>query len=126
MKILGHGVDLVSVERIQGVIQRQGEVFVSRVFTEAERAYCSKHKDPGQFYAVRYAAKEAFGKALGTGIGGPTNLGEIGVVHDALNAPSLALTGKAAADFQAIGGKRILLSLSHDGGFAMASVILVG
>ena len=126
MKILGHGIDLVSIERIEGVIARQGAAFVNRVFTQTERDYCAKHKNHDQHYAARYAAKEAFGKALGTGVGGPTNLGEIGVVHDDKSAPTLELTGQAAADFKKLGGKQIFLSLSHDGGFAMASVILVG
>lgn len=126
MRILGHGVDLVSVARIQGLIDRQGEHFTKRVFTDEEYAYCLRHKEPAQFFAARYAAKEAFGKALGIGVGGPTNLQEIGVVHDGKGAPAFALTGKAAQDLAARGGKQVLLSLSHDGGFALASVILVG
>ena len=67
--ILGIGVDLVEVERIDQSIERHGAHFLQRVFTEREIAYCSKMRTPGPHYAARFAAKEAVSKAFGTGIG---------------------------------------------------------
>jgi holo-[acyl-carrier protein] synthase len=66
--ILGIGVDLVEVERIEQSIARHGERFLQRVFTDSEIAYCSPMKGPGPHYAARFAAKEALAKAFGTGI----------------------------------------------------------
>jgi len=126
MKILGHGIDIVEVKRIEGVMERQGEAFTGRSFTEHEIQYCDKHKHKGQHYAARFAAKEAFAKAIGTGIGASAALKEIGVVHDPSGPPRLELTGTAAETFANMGGKEIFLSIAHDGGMAIASVILVG
>lgn len=126
MKILGHGIDMVSIERFQEVMARQGDAFVKRAFTDEEFAYCSKHKAPAQHFAARFAAKEAFGKAVGLGIGASGDLREVGVVRTAAGMPRLELTGRAAQEFQKFGGKEIHLSLSHDGGFALASVIVTG
>ena len=69
MMIFGIGIDVVEVERVESSIAEFGERFVSRVFTEAERAYCESQKRPAIHYAARFAAKEAVAKALGTGIG---------------------------------------------------------
>ncbi len=126
MKILGHGVDLVHIPRIAAVIERQGENFTKRAFTDGEYKYCTKHSDPNQYFAARFAAKEAFGKAMGTGIGASDYLSEVGVVHDPAGPPKIELTGKCADAFQARGGKEIYLSIAHDGEYSMASVILYG
>jgi holo-[acyl-carrier protein] synthase len=126
MKILGHGVDIVSVERVGALIERQGEAFTRRAFTEDEFTYCSSQREPAQFFAARFAAKEAYGKATGLGIGASGDLREVGVKRSPEGRPSLELTGRAQEGFLRMGGKEIQLSLSHDGGFAIASVILIG
>lgn len=126
MKIIGHGVDLVHIPRIKSVIDRQGESFTKRAFTEHEFEYCTKHTDPNQYFAARFAAKEAFGKAMGTGIGASDYLSEVGVVHDPNGPPKLELHGKCKESFAARGGKEIFLSIAHDGEYSMASVILFG
>ncbi len=122
--ILGHGIDLVNIERFREVLARQGDHFEARVFSESERAYCKKKKDPAPHFAARFAAKEAYGKALGLGMGPTGNLNEIEVRNDEQGAPSLHLKASAQEFFLNSGAKKIFLSLSHDGGMAMASVIL--
>ena len=67
--LVGLGADVIEVERIRGVLERQGERFLARVFTEEERAYCSKMSFPHKHFAARFAAKEAVSKAFTTGIG---------------------------------------------------------
>jgi holo-[acyl-carrier protein] synthase len=123
MGILGHGVDLVACDRIREILKKEGSPFVARVFTEAEIAYCQKKKDPAPHFAARFAAKEAYGKALGVGLGASGDLLEVEVVHDEKGAPSLRLHGRAR-DLLANAGGQVALSLSHDGAYAMASVIL--
>lgn len=126
MKFLGHGVDLVDIERFRGVVDRQGEHFLRRAFSTAEYEYCQKQQDPTQHFAARFAAKEAFGKAMGLGIGASGDLAEVSVEREGTKGPRLVLSGRALGAFQARGGKEILLSIAHDGGMALASVILVG
>ena len=126
MKILGHGIDIVSIPRIEALIARQGEGFTRRAFTDEEFDYCSRQREPAQFFAARFAAKEAYGKATGLGIGASGDLAEVGVKRSPAGCPSLELTGRALEEFRRMGGNQIQLSLSHDGGFAIASVILIG
>ena len=99
--------------------------FAERVFTEAERRYCdSKGKGSEQSYAGRFAAKEAFMKALGSGWRGELAWQEVEVVNDEFGAPSLAVTGEAKKQMQARGADRIHLSISHTSELAIAQVIL--
>ena len=125
MAIVGHGIDLVSVSRIRGILSKDSDHFEKRVFSEGERAYCRAKKDPMPHFAARFAAKEAYGKALGLGLGPSGELAEIEVVNDEEGVPSIRLNGTAAEIFQKqCGAARIHLSLSHDGEYAMASVIV--
>ena len=126
MQILGHGVDIVAVDRIRGMIDRQGEGFTKRVFSPGEFEYCQKMQDPAQHFAARFAAKEAYGKALGVGIGASKDLQEVEVLRPSTGGPKLGVNGKAAEQFSKFGGQEIFLSISHDGGIAMASVIIMG
>ncbi len=123
MKLL-HGIDVVSIERLRGVMGRQGEHFEKRVFGETERRYCREKHDPIPHFAARFAAKEAYGKALGLGLGPSGGFSEIEVVNDAEGVPSLRLSGAAKKVFEEHGGGQIALSLTHDGDVAMASVII--
>ena len=125
MLILGHGIDIVSISRFKETLERQKGNFLNRVFTEGERKYCQSHTDPSQHFAVRFAAKEAFGKALGVGITTVESaFQEVEVFREGNKAPKLFLRGNSKKAFVEKGGKGIHLSLSHDGNFAIASVIL--
>lgn len=126
MKILGHGIDLVSISRIEKIIAKEGSSFEERVFSEAEIDYCRKKKSPAMHFAARFAAKEAYGKALGLGLGPSGNFTEIEVGHRDSGAPELCISGKAKEIFKSMGGKEIYVSLSHDGDSAIASVIVWG
>jgi len=124
VKLLGHGIDLASAERLKKILENGGDHFEKRVFSPGEAAYCRSRKDPYPHFAARFAAKEAYGKAMGLGLGAAGDMTEVEVVHNDKNAPSLRLSGRALEIFQEKGGSEIFLSLSHEGDLAMASVIL--
>ena len=123
--LLGIGCDLIEVERIRGVLERHGERFLHRVFTEEERAYCSRLAHPYKHYAARWAAKEAVSKAFTTGIGPHLEWTSVSVYHGARNEPLARLDGKAQALLQQVGASNVLLSLSHTETHAMAMAALV-
>lgn len=104
-------------------MERSGEHFERRVFSERERHYCRTKSDPWPHFAARFAAKEAYGKALGLGLGPSGDFTEIEVGHSDGGVPEILLKGRAEEIFLGKGGGRIFLSLSHDGDFALASVI---
>lgn len=124
--ILGIGVDLVEVERIDRAIGQHGAHFLHRVFTENEIAYCAKMHAPGPHYAARFAAKEAVAKAFGTGIGERLGLLEIEVCRAESGAPFIVLHGPADVFAKERGVQKIHLSLSHTAGCAVAQVVLEG
>lgn len=126
MQLLGHGIDLVSCERIREILSKQGSHFEARVFTAAEIAYCRRKKDPFPHFAARFAAKEAYGKAMGLGLGASGDMLEVEVIHRENGAPALKLSGRAQELFIGAGAKSAALSLSHDGAYAIASVIVSG
>lgn len=120
--MLGIGCDLADVERIRNAIARNG--FKERVYTLEEIAYCTgAHGDKAQSYAARFAAKEAFLKAIGTGLRGG-QLTEISVSNDEMGNPELKVTGYFATYIAKMGVKKIHLTLSHTNTTAMAVVIL--
>ena len=122
--IVGIGVDMVSIDRIRDFLDRTGERGRTRMFTPSELAYCLGKADPAESLAARFAAKEAFFKAigLGWGPGGAWVDGE--VVQDERGAPSLVLTGRAAEVARDAGAERSHVTLSHGGGMATAVVVL--
>lgn len=122
--ILGVGVDLVEVERIDHSIARHGTHFLHRVFTEREIAYCSKMRTPGPHYAARFAAKEAVSKAFGTGIGAQLGFVEIEVCREEAGAPFIVLHGPAAEFARERRARKIHLSLSHTATCAVAQVVI--
>ncbi len=124
--IFGTGIDIVDISRFERFVRENNEPLFNRVFTEGERAYCTARKRSAQHYALRFAAKEAFVKALGTGLGDGISWKEMEVVNDPSGKPDLNLTGRAAELFRQHGLNRVFLSLSHDGNYAIASVILEG
>ena len=122
--IYGIGTDIVAVERFQRFIDTGNSALIERLFTPAERSRCEKRKDAASCLAARFAAKEAFLKALGTGLRDGLSWQDMDVSNDALGKPELKLSGKAAELFQALGLMRVHLSLSHDGGNAIAMVVV--
>jgi len=125
MKIFGIGIDVVEVERIAAAIERHGEVFLTRVFTQAERAYCESCKRPTIHYAARFAAKEAVVKALGTGIGAHAALQHVEVIRDEAGAPKIHLSGAAEAFAKQNGITDIQISLTHTRDYAAANAIAI-
>ena len=122
--ILSIGIDIVAVYRIRKTIARTPR-FVDRVFTVNERAYCEgKGVGASQSYAGRFAAKEAFLKALKTGWRGKITWQDMEVILDELGAPELNLTGEAGKILESRGALRVHLSISHTAEYAIAEVIL--
>src|SRR5271169_4469296 len=126
--ILGLGSDLIDIRRIAQVIERFGDRFLDRVFTDAERRKCDKRADRAASYAKRFAAKEACSKALGTGFRRGVFWRDMGVVNLRSGQPTLALTGGAAkrlAELVPDGMKAMIhLSLTDDHPYAQAFVII--
>ena len=124
-ELLGVGVDLCGVARIERAIEK--EHFYERVFTPAERAYLNqKGKGRAQSAAAMFAAKEAVAKALGTGFSSGVMPWNISVVHDEKGAPGAELSGAAKERLEQIGGAGVQISLSHEGDSAIAFAVIGG
>ena len=129
VRIVGTGIDLIEVQRVERAITRPltGERFRARVFTAGEIAYCESRGRPRyQSYAGRFAAKEATMKALGTGWNRNVGWGEIEVVRQRGHAPAIKLSGKAAEFARKRGITGFHLSITHTATTAMANVIAEG
>jgi len=122
--IVGTGIDIAEISRFERFVSENNVALLERLFTLRERQYCSGRRLAAQHYALRFAAKEAFLKALGTGLRNGISWLDMEVVNDDLGKPVLELRGIAAEHFTAAGGDRCHLSLSHDAGCAVAMVIL--
>ncbi|MDP1654160.1 MAG: holo-ACP synthase [Rhodocyclaceae bacterium] len=120
--IFGVGTDLVAIGRMREFWQRHGERALEKLLAPAERAACRESSDPGRFLAKRFAAKEALGKALGTGIRAPVLLPAIAVTHDDLGKPLLEFSCDLAA-WIAERGLNCHLSLSDEAEHALAFVV---
>jgi holo-[acyl-carrier protein] synthase len=123
--IIGLGLDTTDIDRIADTIERYGERFLRRVFTDGEIAYCTRRRVPAIHFAGRFAAKEAAMKALGTGRSQNVLWRDVEVVRR-LGPPQLQLHGGAARRFSAIGGRSSLLTITHSDELAMAQVLLLG
>ena len=127
MKIFGIGTDIVNIKRIDHSLKKHGFDFKNRIFSQKEIAYCEKKKNSSAFYAKRFAAKEAFSKALGTGIRKGVNLKNIEISNNAYGKPFILLKGSLANYLKKkIKSKKydIHLSLSDDKPWAQATVII--
>jgi holo-[acyl-carrier protein] synthase len=124
--ILGTGIDLIEVARIESSYERFGERFLDRILLPGEISYCLSHKKPGPFLAARFAAKEAISKAFGTGIGGQLGWQDIEVGRKDSGEPFVILHGKGKKLFEGHGAKNLLISLSHTEIYATAVAILEG
>jgi holo-[acyl-carrier protein] synthase len=115
------GVDLIEIERIRRALDRHGEEFKRRCFTDGERAYCDSKPNPPQHYAGRFAAKEAVGKAIGSGVYFTWKEIEI----RGRPKPGVVLSGRTAAWAEKVGAGRIELSMTHSRELAAAVAVVV-
>ena len=124
--IIGCGIDLVKIERIEKIIKRWGNNFNCRIFTPLERDYCEKKKDNKyQSYAGKFAAKEALLKALGLGLRG-ANWKEIEIKNDELGQPIIDTSGKLKNIASTRGVNKYFVTISHTKEYAISQVILEG
>ena len=121
--IVGLGVDIAEVERIEAAIGRHGQPFLKRVFTPNEIEYCERFRNKFERYAGRFAAKEATMKALGTGWGRGVRWVDIEVAREPGGRPTIRLAGEAAKIAGGLGVKRISVSITHTEEDALAQVI---
>jgi holo-[acyl-carrier protein] synthase len=122
--ILGVGIDIIEVGRIQASLEKFGERFVNRVLHPNEIAYCNSHKRPAPFVAVRFAAKEAISKAFGTGIGSQLSWHDMEVGRKPSGEPFVILHEAGQKLLRERGGRVVLISLSHTQEHATAIAIL--
>ncbi|OYT14488.1 MAG: holo-[acyl-carrier-protein] synthase [Bacteroidetes bacterium 4572_77] len=122
--IFGIGNDIVEVERIEKSLTKYGQRFLDRVFTKEEVEYCQKFNGTENLhYAARFAAKEAFSKAVGTGFAKGFKLNEFGIVNEKSGEPVAILTGDLLKKY---GKYNIFVTLSHSDDYAIANVLLEG
>ena len=122
--ILGTGIDIIEVTRIEASHQKFGERFLQRILRPAEIAYCLSHKRPAPFLAVRFAAKEAISKAFGTGIGAQLGWQDMEVGRKESGEPYVILHDGGQQLLAERGGRIVHLSLSHTENYATAVAIL--
>jgi holo-[acyl-carrier protein] synthase len=121
--IVGMGVDIAEIDRIEAAIKRNGRRFIERLFTPLEIEYCERHRNRFERYAGRFAVKEAAMKALGTGWRRGVRWVDIEVTNLPGGKPTLRLNGVAGEFAARIGVKNISLSITHSGNIAFAQVI---
>lgn len=121
--IFGIGTDIVRIARVDASLQRHGERFAARILAERERAAFETSADAARFLAKRFAAKEAFGKALGTGVAVPATLHAVGVDHDALGKPVFSYDARLA-EYLAERGLNAHLSLSDETEYVVAFALI--
>jgi holo-[acyl-carrier protein] synthase len=121
--IVGLGVDITEVDRIEQAIARHGRAFLERIFTPEEIAYCERHRNSAERYAGRFAAKEAAMKALGTGWRKGVRWLDVEVTRNPGGKPSIALRGVAREFADKLGVRHITVTITHSGNTALAQVI---
>jgi holo-[acyl-carrier protein] synthase len=123
--IIGIGLDATDIPRITKTIERYGDRFLRRIFTDGEVAYCTRRREPAVHFAGRFAAKEAAMKALGTGHSHGVLWRDVEVVRRG-GPPQLQLHGGAARRFAAMGARSSLLTITHSEALAVAEVLILG
>ena len=123
MKIVAHGIDLVDCPRIEQMIDRHGERFINRVFTEAEQVYANSNRNNVEKLAGRFAAKEAILKLMGTGWRGKIAWTDIEVKNDDTGRPEVTLAGEVKKIAEKLGIEHISISITHTANFAIASAV---
>ena len=127
MNIFGIGSDIVKIDRIKKTMISNSN-FIKRIFTKKEISYCSKKRNKYSSFAKRFAAKEAFSKALGTGIAKGLKFNEIGIENNNLGKPELKVVGNSLKIVKSIVKKKkfnVFLTLSDDEPFAIATLIII-
>lgn len=124
--IIGIGTDIVSIQRIEKAVERFGERFINKVFTDEEAIVCKGKKDQASHLAARFAAKEAVLKALGTGISNGIGFRDVEVARAQGKRPEIILHGRGKEMAETLGVKDIHISISHDGGIAAAFAVVEG
>ncbi|NIS59373.1 MAG: holo-[acyl-carrier-protein] synthase [Proteobacteria bacterium] len=122
--IYGIGIDIVSIRRIERMLERWGPFFTQRVYTPGEIAFCEGRSNPGQHFALRWAAKEAMLKALGLGLRGGIKWTDIEVVNDPSGRPSLKVHNQAKGFLTDRNIKSAFVSISHEKHYGIAQVVL--
>ena len=122
--ILGTGIDIIEVARIQAAYEKFGERFLHRILLADEISYCLSHKAPGPFLAARFAAKEAISKAFGTGIGAELGWQDMEIRRKETGEPFVVLHGGGQSLLEARQARMVLISLSHTQAHAAAVAIL--
>lgn len=121
--IVGLGVDITEIDRIEAAIARRGRAFLERVFTPSEIAYCEKHRNRAERFAGRFAVKEAAMKALGTGWSSGVRWVDIEVAREPSGKPTLKLSGASRRIADHLGVTSISVTITHSGNTALAEVI---
>ena len=124
MNIL-HGIDLVDFPRIEDMIKRHEERFISRIFTSAEQAYADSNKNSIEKYAGRFAAKEAILKLIGTGWRGKIAWTDIEIINSSSGQPQVILDGEVKIIADKLGITQISISITHTANFAIASAVAI-
>jgi len=119
--IKGIGTDIIEIERLRLIIKRKGSAFLEKIFTDQERKYCIKFKDPFIHYAARFCVKEAISKALGTGFGKDLSFLDIEITNSPQGKPMVKLSKKAENKFN---NPEIFVSISHTNSLAMSFVVI--
>ena len=122
--IVGLGLDIAEIDRIEAAILRHGTPILERLYTPSEVAYCESYRNKFERYAGRFAAKEAMMKALGTGWRRGVRWRDIEVIREPSGKPSLGLKGAAKRIADELRVKNISLTITHSGNLALAEVIL--
>jgi holo-[acyl-carrier protein] synthase len=120
--MLGIGTDICEVQRFDRL--KENRSFLERIYSEKEIKYCGNRKASSQCFAARFAAKEAFAKALGTGIRKGIHLKEIEIENDELGKPFINLSGETKDTFEKLGCRSIHISISHEKTMAIAMVVI--
>jgi holo-[acyl-carrier protein] synthase len=122
--VVGTGIDIVNIGRIESMMARWGNLFLGRVFTEREIVRCRQRTRPSECFAIRFAAKEAFLKAIGRGLRYGIQWTDIEVENDSLGKPMFSFHRKAKEVCETLRIEKALLTLSHDRPYAVAHVLL--
>ena len=126
MDVLGIGTDIVECVRIRRMIEKHGELFLSRVFTDREMRYCQRSKNATEHFAGRWAAKEAVLKCLGTGWSKGLCWTDIEVVNDPAGKPAVTLHAATREHADRLGIREVMISISHCRAYAVAYALAHG
>jgi holo-[acyl-carrier protein] synthase len=124
VSIFGIGIDIVQIDRVQRSVEKHGEIFAKKILHNNELAIFNQHQHPHRYLAKRFAAKEAFAKALGTGIVEGVTLPRIEIVNDSDGKPALVLHGATEVMVKNKGVKSMFLAITDEQDYAVAQVVL--